>query len=245
MLEALRARQRPRLQSEGVHSWSFLPRRPAGTPLFTPFGNLVRCLETVQSPGLRILRRTFAGQDLILVILNGTLHVGESGSEGRPFQGPAALAASPEERLLALESRGEQPVRYLDLVLEQPASAPAVPQLEPKPPGTPDPPDSLTHIQIPMGPPYHKIVPLVSGLGHEDCMLLPHASAVHFGRLRAGESLIFETSALRRAMLVVTHGLVQSGKFRLLEGDWLMAQGESELTVAAVRAARFVLVDLP
>jgi redox-sensitive bicupin YhaK (pirin superfamily) len=236
MLEALRAQQRTRLKVEGMVSHSFLPRRPRGPQLFTPFRAVTCCLDTSLAPSTRTDRQAEAQELVLLVALAGTLSVSADNQPPIELVTPAALAAWGESRSLEIRNPGEKPARYLDLALELPTELQG-PAQEVRP-------ADLRLIPIPVGAPFAKFVPLISAMGHEGAVASPFPGAVHFGRLRAGESLIFETSALRSALCVVTHGLIQSGKYRLLDGDQLMAQGESELSFSAVQGSRFLLVDL-
>lgn len=231
MLEAFRARQRPRLQSEGVRSLSFLPRIGSGPRPFRPFGPLSHCVETLQSGGARAVREVAASEDLIVVLLQGSLEIAEGRHRMAP-PCPAAVASAGPDRVVTLENSGPDPARYVEIMLQ-------------RPPGTDPATEDLTVVPVPSGPPYLKFLPLASGLGHEDCFQLPCEAAVYLARLRAGESLIFETAAQRRAMILAARGLVQAGRFRLLPGDFLVSQGESEVSLTAVQASWFLLLDLP
>lgn len=231
MLEAFRARQRPRLQSVGLRSLSFLPRIGSGRRPFRPFGPLSHCVETVHSAGARATREVAASEDLLVVVLQGSLQAAE-GRQRITVPSPAAIASAGLDRLVTLENPGPDPARYVEIILQ-------------RPPGVGVALEGLTLVPVPSGPPYLKFLPLASGLGHTDCFQLPFAAAVYLARLRAGESLIFETSAQRRAMVLEARGLVQAGRFRLLAGDWLVSQGESEVSLTAVQASWFLLIDLP
>ncbi len=232
MLEAFRARQRPVLRSEGICSFSFLPRTGYGIPPFRAFGPLSRCLESVQASGTRIDRQVAARDDLLVVCLQNSLQVTCEGWQPTSLPSPAALGCAGPERLVTIENLGPEAARYLELTLQRPDITPAGPP-------------NLKLIPVPSGPPYLKFLPLASGLGHPECFQLSYEAAVYLSRLRAGESLIFETSAQRRAMVLAIRGLVQADRYRLLPGDWLVSQGESEISFTAVQASWFLLLDLP
>jgi redox-sensitive bicupin YhaK (pirin superfamily) len=188
-------------------------------------------VETVHFAGARALREVAVSEDLIVVLLHGSLEIAE-GRRRVVAPCPVAIASAGSDRVVTIENPGPDPARYMEIILQ-------------RPPGAAVAMEDLTLVPVPSGPPYLKFLPLASGLGHTGCFQLPCEAAVYLARLRAGESLIFETSAQRRAMILAARGLVQAGRFRLLAGDWLVLQGESEVSLTAVQASWFLLVDLP
>jgi redox-sensitive bicupin YhaK (pirin superfamily) len=89
------------------------------------------------------------------------------------------------------------------------------------------------------------MLPVASGQGHVDTLVLQADAALYHSKLRPNENLIFETVRSRQLLLLILTGAVRVGKQRLLPKDSACLREEDTVSIGAQQASEFLLVDLP
>ncbi len=226
MIRVLRRLQRKAVRSLQYESFSHLlmPRDNE----FEPFGVLSCCLDTTQSKASEVRRGPFAETVMLTAVLEGRLTVGAGGQvlEGGQV---AAITPHPEE-LISYHTEPGIGARYYEIGLI----------------------DSVTEPGIQVNPaglrkdlPNPIFIPIASGQPLESSIRLQIDCTVHWGRLRAGETLIFETTVSRRTFVLLLRGTVRVAEERLLNRDCALIEQEALIPLSGRELSEFILIDLP
>lgn len=91
----------------------------------------------------------------------------------------------------------------------------------------------------------NRLLPVVSGLGHDGTLRIHQAAAFYVSRLEAGQTVTHTLADGRRAFLYVIDGGIDLNGVAMGTGDQARIEAEEALSVAAREDTELILIDLP
>ncbi len=229
MYRFARKRQRKRLQTELSITYSCL------APLLSEdqnLGPLRRIGETFIQPEAEFVTYLLPQSELVLCVLEGRLEIRDAG--GPLYEMEAGdvyrIAAIDETELIFKNPSAHKKNRVLEIWLSADLS------------GTPPEPEG---VRLNANRGFFNFLPLASGQGQEDALVLANDCAIYLSRLRPSENIIFETVLYRSVYVFVLDGAVRLEDDRLIGGDSALVFGEERIPMTAQQQRVVILLDIP